>query len=104
MSTMADAPNREVAPKRPSLMDLGTVLAPWTHIKQIRLVRSLIESKPFDLAEPFPLQHSFDAATTMDEERSTIDVHASLTVSVGDFFRIEAEFLLARIIQRWGNL
>ncbi len=93
-SIMADAPKHEVAPKRPSLMDLATAIAPWTHIKQIRLVKSLIESKPIDLVEPSSLQHTFDAATTMNQDGGTIDVHAFLTVSAGDFFRIDADFLL----------
>jgi hypothetical protein len=93
-NTMADTPKYEVAPKRPSLMDLATVLSPWTHIEQIRLVKSQVESKPIEVVESSPLQHTFDATTAVNRESGTIDVRASLTVMVADFFRMEAEYLL----------
>jgi hypothetical protein len=89
-----DAPKREVAPIQPSLMDLSTAIAPLTRIRQIRLVKSSIESKPIEIPESSPLQHSFDATASLNQEAGTLDVYASLAVTAGDFLRIEAEFLL----------
>jgi hypothetical protein len=86
--------NIEVSLKQPSLMDLCTAIAPWTHIKQIRLLKSSVESKPTDVAATFPLQHSFDAITTLAPEAGTLTVHATLGVSAGEFLRIDAEFIL----------
>jgi hypothetical protein len=84
----------EVAPKRPSLMDLGAVIAPWTHIKQIRLLNSSTKAKFSDVAATSPLRHTFDATTVLDQERGVLTVHASLALSAGDFLRINAEFIL----------
>ena len=86
--------NREVTPTPPSLMELSIAISPWTHIKQIRLLKSTIESKSIDVAETFQLQHSFDATTVLDREAGLLSVYASLTVSAGKFVQIVAEFIL----------
>jgi hypothetical protein len=91
---MEDTPKREVAPSRPSLLDLAAALAPWTRIQQIRLIKSTINARPIDLVESSPLQHAFDATTSFSQEEGTLDVRALLTVSAGDILQIDAEFLL----------
>ena len=75
-------------------MDLCTAIAPWAHIKQIRLLRSSIESNLGDVAAASPLGSSFDATAVVDREGGALTVHASLTVSAGDFLRIDAEYIL----------
>jgi len=87
-------PKREIPPARPSLMDLSIAMSPWTQIRQIRLLRSQIESKSIDIAEPSQVNTSFDATTVFNREDGTLRVHASLMVSVGEFVQIIADFAL----------
>ena len=84
----------EVSAKQPSLTDLAVVIAPWAHIKQIRLVRSVIESNISQEPPTSQLHHTFDATTTLNRERQILTVHVSLAVWLGDFVRITAEFVL----------
>ena len=81
LSKREDAPKREVVPKQRSLLALATVVAPFARIRQIRLVRSAVEASSVDPVEPSPLEHTFDAITTVKTEDGTIDVRALLTVS-----------------------
>jgi hypothetical protein len=94
MNSMGANLNREVIPARPSLMDLSTAIAPFIHIRQIRLVKSAVESNSLDVVEPSQLQHSFDATTVLNQEAGTLSVRASLMVSAGEFVQIDADFLL----------
>ena len=93
-------PNREVTPPRPSLMELSVAIAPWTHIKQIRLTRSTIQSKSIDVTETSQLQFSFDATTVLDREAGTLTVCTSLAVSAGEFVRIDADFALDYSVEK----
>ena len=84
----------EVAPKQPSLLDLSTAIAPWTHIQQIRLLKSSIEVKIGDATAPSPVQHIFDATTEFNSETDTLAVRTCLAVSAGEFLHIAADFTL----------
>lgn len=84
----------EVPPKQPSLIDSAAVIAPWAHIKQIRLLRSSIESSFRELPSVSPLHHTFDATATIGQEQKSIQVHVFVKMSAGDLVRIEAEFIL----------
>jgi hypothetical protein len=84
----------EPATKQPSLMDLSVAIAPWIHIKQVRLAKSRIESGASDIATLTKLEHTFDATTEFDREAKRLSVRAFLTVAAGDLLRISAEFIL----------
>ena len=91
---MSIEPKRELAQKEPSLIDLSVGIAPFTHIKQIRLSKSFIESKSIDVSSDAQLKHDFDAQTILDKETGTLSIRASLTVTAGDFVQIDADFVL----------
>jgi len=91
---METAPSREVPPKQPSLFDLSITIAPFAHIKQIRLVESTISSKSNTVAEPAKLHHSFDAKSILNSDERSLVVRSFLTVSASDFLEISAEFCL----------
>ena len=87
-------PKREVVPTGPSLMELSVTIAPFTHLEQIRLSKSSIESKSIDVSSDAQLKHSFDATTILNREAGTLSIRASLTVVAGDFVQIDADFVL----------
>ena len=93
-------PNREVTPPRPSLMELSVAIAPLTHIRQIRLTRSTIQSNSIAVAEASQLQFSFDAKTVLDREAGTLTVCTSLAVSAGEFLQIDADFALDYSVEK----
>ena len=70
------------------------------HIKQIRLQKSSVESKVGDVPAISPLQHGFDAVTTVDKENGSLSVLASLSVRAGDVLKIDAEFVLDYLIDK----
>jgi hypothetical protein len=80
--------------KQSTLMDLSVAIAPLTHIIEIRLLKSSIESKAGGDDAPIRLQHSFDATTKLDREAKKLTVCASLEVVAGDVLRVSAEFTL----------
>jgi hypothetical protein len=100
MSFMSDDLTQTVAPVPPSLMDLAGLMAPWAHLKSIRLLRSTIESKPIPITQPVRLQVSFDATPVVNRENGELEVLASLSVSGGEHVQITGEFGLTYIIQK----
>jgi hypothetical protein len=84
----------EVTQKQPTLIDLAVAVAPWIHIKNVRLVRSAIESKHEGFEAPVKLAHGFDAITTLDMEAKRLCVRTSLTVAAGDVLHVSADFIL----------
>ncbi len=90
---MSIEPKREVTPKEPSLMEMSLGIAPFTQIKQIRLLESHIKSKSTDISD-VQIESSFDATTTFSKDAGTLSVRASLAVAAGDFVQIDADFML----------
>jgi len=90
----------EVAEKQPSLLEQATALAPWMHIRQIRLSKSSVESNPTNDTATLQLQHSFDATSTLDREREILTVRASLTVSAATCLRVDADFILEYAVDK----
>jgi len=84
----------EVSAKQPSLTELCIFISPWTHIKEIRLLRSTIESDPVEELQTFRINHSFDAKTDLNREQQTLTVQVYLAVWVDKLVKITAEFIL----------
>jgi hypothetical protein len=95
---------QDTAPNQVSLMDMSVGIAPWTHIKQVRLVGSTIHSQYQQPVVPTDVKYSINALTTVDRESKQLIVRAllmSCAVSKAEsgeaeeVLRIEAEFLLS---------
>ncbi|MBN1396377.1 MAG: hypothetical protein JW959_15235 [Pirellulales bacterium] len=91
---MDNKPEHKVIPTPPSLMDLSIAIAPWAHIKNIRLLKSSVELKSLEVTESAEINHIFDATTTFNPASGELVVHASVTVSAENILRIDGEFLL----------
>jgi len=93
----------DAAPAPKSLMDVSVGVAPWTHIKEVRLVNSSVRSQYQQPSAPTDVKYSIGARTDVDRETKQLIVHALLmSCAVGEqepecakeILRIESEFLL----------
>lgn len=80
--------------KQPSLLELATLISSWAEIQDIRLTRSSIQSKIEEFTSTAPLRHTFDAVTGLNLDEKRLIVSVSLTVSLDELVRIEADYHL----------
>ena len=84
----------EVHAKSPTLMELSTAIAPWTHVRRICLTGSSLKSNADTQVEDVPVQYAFDATSVVDRERKMLSVKTRLSLCAEGLLEIQAEFLL----------